>query len=290
MRWLQLIRLPTIFTAMADIFLGFLVVSGGVFAPVPDFLLLLGASGCLYFAGMVFNDVFDLPRDAVERPERPIPSGAVSLRAASILGAVLCVAGVLLAAFVSTWSVVVAISIVAAVLAYDWLLKQTVLAPVAMGSCRFLNVILGASTAAQPLSVPQVVLALGLGIYIAGLTWFARREAVGDNRRDLIGGAVVMNLAILGLAGFVALKAGARSGQIAGLLVFLLAVIDVRLWQAIRVGSPPLIGAGIRAALLSLVLIDASLVLAFTESSAAAVSTAALLLPASVIRRWIPMT
>ena len=41
MAWLRLVRLPTVFTAMADIFLGFLLVSGGAFEPVGSFALLL---------------------------------------------------------------------------------------------------------------------------------------------------------------------------------------------------------------------------------------------------------
>ena len=37
-------------------------------------LLLVGASSCLYLAGMVLNDYFDRDKDAQERPARPIPS------------------------------------------------------------------------------------------------------------------------------------------------------------------------------------------------------------------------
>ena len=36
------------------------------------------ASVCLYWAGMAANDWADRELDAVERPERPIPSGRVS--------------------------------------------------------------------------------------------------------------------------------------------------------------------------------------------------------------------
>ena len=291
MHWLKLIRLPTVFTAMADIFLGFLIVTGGAFVPIDKFLLLLGASSCLYFAGMVFNDVFDLKKDTAERPSRPIPSGAISLRAASTLGGILCIVGIALAACVSTPSAVIAVLIVVAVFSYDWLLKKTPLAPVAMGSCRFLNVSLGASLAgtfSDVFSAPQLLLALGLGIYIAGLTWFARKEA-GENRFDLVGGSLLMLAACGGLLGIVASQPDRRMSVIY-LLAFIAAVIASRLRRAVRSGLPPDIGSGIRTALLSLVLIDASLVLAFTGLIAPALATAALLIPASVIRRWIPLT
>ena len=39
---------------------------------------LAGASVCLYWAGMAANDWADRELDAVERPERPIPSGRIS--------------------------------------------------------------------------------------------------------------------------------------------------------------------------------------------------------------------
>ena len=40
------------------------------------------AIACLYTAGMALNDVIDAPIDAMERPNRPIPSGRISRRAA----------------------------------------------------------------------------------------------------------------------------------------------------------------------------------------------------------------
>jgi 4-hydroxybenzoate polyprenyltransferase len=278
---------------MADIFLGFLIVSGGRFEPFREFGLLLAASSCLYLAGMVFNDVFDVKQDTAERPNRPIPSGAVSLSAAWTLGLVLCAVGVGLAALVGFPSIVIAVLIIVAVFAYDWLLKPTAIAPLAMGTCRFLNVCLGASfveSLPQVFTTPQVVAAGCLGIYIGGLTWFARREVVGENKQDLIGGTLVMNAGVVGLCLLVATHSEANTWQVVGLLVFILATINVRLVKAIRSGQPADIGGGIRTALLSLVLIDASLVLALTAAVPAAIATAALLLPASVIRRWIPLT
>src|SRR6266496_4496406 len=86
----QLIRLPNVFTAMADIFMGFWF-THETLSPVCIFLLLLLSSSCLYTAGMVLNDVFDVQRDRRERPQRPIPSGRVTLKVATRLGwALIC--------------------------------------------------------------------------------------------------------------------------------------------------------------------------------------------------------
>ena len=100
MTWLRpyarLVRLPNLPTPLADIALAGLAVDA-LPRRWPAFVLLLLASACLYMAGMVWNDFFDVEQDARERPERPIPSRQISRRSAGVLGAALLSAGVLLA-------------------------------------------------------------------------------------------------------------------------------------------------------------------------------------------------
>src|SRR5258708_7720876 len=170
--WLQLCRLAAVFTAMADIFLGYLLTHDSLESQ-PEFALLLGASSCLYLAGMVFNDVFDREIDAKERPKRPIPSGRVTVRGAVDLGAILVVGGLALAGAAGMNSLIVAGLLTAAIFLYDGVLKSTIVGPVVMGSCRFLNVMLGASAASSPAAVwslPQLHVAAGLAVYIVGVT------------------------------------------------------------------------------------------------------------------------
>jgi len=88
----QLLRLPNVFTAFADIALagcatGLIVEQPGVF------LLLCLSSGCLYLSGMVWNDWFDFAEDAKARPFRPLPSGRVATRTAVLIGVALLLAG-----------------------------------------------------------------------------------------------------------------------------------------------------------------------------------------------------
>ena len=59
--YLQLVRLPAVFTAMADIFLGYLL-THATLHPLSNFGLLLLASSCLYLSGMVFNALGRAPR------------------------------------------------------------------------------------------------------------------------------------------------------------------------------------------------------------------------------------
>ena len=75
--WLRLIRVPNVFTAMADVAMGYFFVAGaGCFGWREGMLLglLVVASSLLYSAGMVLNDVFDYDEDCRDRPMRPLPS------------------------------------------------------------------------------------------------------------------------------------------------------------------------------------------------------------------------
>ena len=169
----QLVRLPNVFTAFADIALGALATHA-----LPErwfpFLLLLLASGCLYCGGMVWNDFFDVEQDTRERPHRPIPAGLVSRRSAGQLGAALLLVGVLCAALVGMPSLILAVLLVGAILLYDGWLKRTSVGPISMGLCRFLDVLL--ATTVRDGSIPSMGwhLAAVVGVYIVGVTWFAR--------------------------------------------------------------------------------------------------------------------
>ena len=179
--YLQLVRIPTVFTAVADIFLGYLLTHKSL-DPVPTFAMLLVASVCHYWTGMILNDYFDRDVDAQERPGRPIPSGRIPASQALRLALLLNVLGLGFAACVGTKTLIVAAALTAAVWLYDGALKKTLLAPVLMGSCRFLNVMLGASDSPGDFWCPHIYVPLGLGIYIVGVTWFARQEANTSSR------------------------------------------------------------------------------------------------------------
>src|SRR4029079_465451 len=127
----QLLRLPNVFTAFADIALGAAVGATVLSTPSRSFwgaiALLMLASGCLYLAGMVWNDVFDRAEDAQARSFRPIPSGRVSVGTAIILGVLLMAVGIGFAGLAgmpgrAQWSYeppAYAIGIAVAVLLYD---------------------------------------------------------------------------------------------------------------------------------------------------------------------------
>jgi 4-hydroxybenzoate polyprenyltransferase len=288
---------------MADIFLGYLLTHREGIEDWPEFLLLLGGSSCLYLAGMVFNDVFDREVDARERPRRPIPSGRVTVRGATALGAVLTGAGLLLPAIAGTSSFIVAAILTACIFAYDGALKSTVVGPLAMGGCRFLNVMLGASspvllsegTQSVPLPVwvmPQLAVAIGLGTYIVGVTWFARHEA-GDSRRvQLIGALMTVNLGLVILISFVLhwQAPHPRSWNAALALGCIGVVLNRRLIAAVAVPVPEKVQASVRTMLLSIIMLDASLIFFAQGDRTYAFGVALLLIPAMILGKWLAIT
>ena len=297
--YLRLLRLPTVFTALADIFLGFLLTHPALTSdegpnPLPAFLLLCAASAGLYLSGMVFNDYFDRLIDAEERPNRPIPSGAISPVAALRLGGVLMLIGLVAAGFVGMPSLLVAVALCALVLGYDGGLKKTPLGPLVMGSCRVGNVLLGASAVtviADVVQRPQLPIALGLGVYIVGVTLFARQEATTSRRSGLLMATVVINGGIVGLAAYVN-AAAPETHRLSALMVLamILFTLDRRLAVAIAQPSPQVVQLAIKVLLLSLVMLDATLIVAFNGSVESAMLTAALLIPAFGLSRVIAMT
>ena len=78
--WLQLLRVPNLFTVPGDPVAGFLLATFGVLTP--DVVLAILGSLCLYAGGLVLNDLHDLDEDRRDRPNRPLPAGEIAVRSA----------------------------------------------------------------------------------------------------------------------------------------------------------------------------------------------------------------
>jgi 4-hydroxybenzoate polyprenyltransferase len=253
--YLQLMRPANIVTAMADILAGFAAAGRPGLAPLPWLLL---ATVGLYGGGVVLNDVFDRNLDAVERPERPLPSGRATLRAASLLGMALLAAGVVAASMASLTSGSLALAIAALALLYDaWGKHQKFLGPLNMGACRGLNLMLGVS--ALPAALGQRwYLALIPVAYIAAITAVSAGEVHGGKR-----GTGLLALGLLGGV-FVALLALAVTPEfrLVALLPFL-ALLAVRVlppfWRATLDPQPGATRAAVKAGVLSLIVLDAAI-------------------------------
>jgi 4-hydroxybenzoate polyprenyltransferase len=298
----QLVRLPNVPSAVADIALGALAVHAlpGRWLP---FLALCLASASLYMSGMVFNDYFDADEDKRERPNRPIPSGRVTLRQAALLGTVLMLAGVGFAALASVilsaqgglypWIPVwVAVALVVAIFAYDAWLKQTDVGPVSMGLCRFLNVFLGLSVAGEEITRQQILLALVVGLYIVGVTWLAKTEARTSNRVALQGAAGILLASLLlalPLPVAVPLKPGETppAGIASPLFPFLLVAfglfLGLAIWEAIQNPEPSSVQAAVKRCLMGLIVFDA--ILATAVAGTLGLGILVLMVPSVILNR-----
>src|SRR5262245_13301254 len=84
------------------------------------------------------------------------------------------------------------------ILLYDWGGKLLWIGPVLMGACRFFNVFMAITFFTSHPELWKNHIALTVGLYITGVTWFARKEAGKSSRWSLIGATCVMAVSILG--------------------------------------------------------------------------------------------
>lgn len=339
--WLQLARLPNLPSAVSNILAGY-TVAHGIWSPGTHLGLLVVASGCFYSAGMILNDVFDVEEDRNERPNRPIPSGAISLTTAATVGISLLALGLVVATAAGLLATsgslddlsvfqrplgrvaLIATLLVGSIILYDGPLKRSFLAPFMMGSCRTLNVLLGASTyvpevnavAIDPVfGLPWCVwcLALTLGILITGVTLLARNEASLEQKQSAILRAIaVILVGAIGIATIAFCPISSRSASatamdnfeslvqplsntaIRGFILFLLVVYGLSfryLLSAARNPTPTTVQTAVVAILRSLIMIDAAVVFLFARGILIyPLVTAALLLPARLLGRFIRST
>ena len=192
--FLSLVRIPTVFSSMSNAYAGYWIGTlavGGAIGGFPLRILAgIAAAGLFIMAGMALNDVADKDVDARERPNRPIPSGAVKLAAAWGISLFMMAAGLGILAAANPLSACVGLALCAAIFAYNFGLKGGPLGPAAMGLCRALNLLTGMSLAwtTVPSTLPRSAwLALAsLWAYIALVTFLARDEVGGNTRKRAI--------------------------------------------------------------------------------------------------------
>jgi 4-hydroxybenzoate polyprenyltransferase len=319
--WLQLFRAPNVFTAIADVAMGFFFVAGAASPPLPLALLIV-ASCLLYTAGMVLNDVYDFHVDSQERPFRPLPSGRIALATARRLGYAMLLgggaagwaAGLSSAEADLPWrSGVVATILAGCIVLYDAAAKRTSTGPLAMGGCRFLNVLLGMSAAPQVAAgdalllgydAAQLVVAGGIGLYIVGLTWFARTEArAKSSSLQLLAAIAVMFGGIVLLAFYPTLDSAPPLQMVemnAGVALSPLSVWEVllaliafpvigRCLAAVSDPIPQRVQTAVKRAILSLILFDGAVTLA-AAGPIYAIAVLALLIPTVALAAWVYST
>lgn len=250
--YLRLMRPPNLVTAAADVLAGYAV--AGFANPHSLGLLLVSTTG-LYAGGVVLNDAFDAKLDAVERPERPIPSGQVTAGRAAALGAVLLLIAISAAFMASRISGILAVLIAACAVLYDgWGKHVRVIGPLNMAACRGMNLLLGVSVAPALLAERWYVGLLPL-TYVAAITVLSAGEVRGGKRA--VG---FLSLCLLGtvIAGVLLLSRAPGFALISALpfaVLFSWRVLPP-FWRAYREPEPDAIRGAVKAGVLSLIVLD----------------------------------
>jgi 4-hydroxybenzoate polyprenyltransferase len=280
--YLRLLRLPAAFTAISNSLAAQLIATGGQLR-WPELGLLVMASTALYLAGMVLNDCFDLTEDRRDRPQRPLPSGAVSIAIAWRLGWLLLGAGVALAGFVGLRTGAIALVLALAIVLYDGFLKATAVGWLMMGACRYLNWLLG--LAVVPLTPTAFLWGLPIFAYVVALTLLSRVETSAASRWPVLLCAAGMVAVALLLASY------QQFGLLphAGVLVLVAAGLGLalsRLWATWREFTPTAIQRSVGWLVLGIIPLDA--VMAWAAGPWwGGLLVLALLVPGRLLGRWL---
>lgn len=276
-------RPANIVTAVADVLAGVaisgFIIGTGLFVQqiIPIILLCISTMG-LYGGGVVFNDVFDAEQDKIERAERPIPAGIVTVKEGAYLGIFLLLVGTVAAFIVNPVSGLYAIGISVAAIVYDkWGKHNFFLGPLNMGLCRGLNLLLGVSISATQLNLYWYVAFVPI-IYIASITMISRGEVHGGKSKSLyLAGLLYIVVAV----SILIISFYNKNALLT--LIFLLPfawMIFAPLFKAIQQPAGINIGKSVKAGVIALILLNSAWAAAFGSPSLAVLI--ALLLPLSL--------
>ena len=172
--YLQLVRLPGIFTAFSNVLIGYFFSfsfnSEIIFLPY-----LLATSGMLFCSGMIFNDYFDYNLDKKERSFRPLPSGKISKHNALLIGFIFLILANISASFLGFDSLIISLILSCIILFYNLKLKSiSFLGIFNLSLIRMLNILLGFSIIGISFEFIQYL--LPLGIFVVGISILAKNE------------------------------------------------------------------------------------------------------------------
>lgn len=193
--WLHLARISNLPTVWTNVTAAWLLSGGGLEDARLYWLILAGS--LLYTGGMILNDAADVKFDRKHRPERPIPSGLVSAKAAWSVGVGMLLIGAWLAIGKGWAHPLFIAGLLVCIVFYDLYHKPWAGSVFVMGACRTMLVCMAGSARLASLVfeetgwlicspfrlefdslkyLPRLVVihALAVGIYTVALSMAAR--------------------------------------------------------------------------------------------------------------------
>lgn len=103
--WIRILRPINLLLASISVLLAMYIL--GEIGDLRTMLLLIVSVIAINGAGNVINDIYDLEIDQVNRPDRPLPSGAMSIESARYYMLALFGSGVMLSTFLNRWAFII---------------------------------------------------------------------------------------------------------------------------------------------------------------------------------------
>ncbi len=298
----RLIRLPNGFAVLSNI-LAAQLVFGGTWDQSLWFVIPMSLA--FYFAGMIGNDLSDVEQDRQFRPERVLPTGALSLAFAvrtcwllNLLGFGIAIAFSL---FIGSIVPLMLGGLLFGLIAlYNGHAKHHWYGFVVMAACRIVNIYFVASHLLPGPEGLRWVFAphlypIGVGLYVGGVTWFASREEEVSSRGILLSASLlaIAGVVVIVLGGFDQLPIRAQQQRMMGgiLLVLIMLPLIRTTLQAIIDPSPIYVQRTVGVALRSIIILDAFVCLMVAlDQRWMAISVACLLVPHFMLSRRFPPT
>ncbi len=194
--WLQIVRVPNLFTIPGDVLVGYLACRGELSGRALPLAITLVIS--LYVVGLLGNDIADLKEDSNSRPGRPIPRGAISVKEAAFVMLLLSSFALSFSYFSSARTFASVIVLLAAVHYYNFFTRRGTLfsGPVILAVCRILGVMIGVSASGKRISADLIFAGYILCelIHIFSLSMAAAKEngIIGRKLAILVAGGVFL--------------------------------------------------------------------------------------------------
>lgn len=120
--WLALTRPLNVLITACAVLIGALIT--GFLTPFLDLVLAVCSAALICAGGNALNDYFDVEIDSINRPGRPLPSGAIKRSHALFFGMGCLAAGLLLSFFINVHAVIIAVIAIILLISYNGYLKR----------------------------------------------------------------------------------------------------------------------------------------------------------------------
>ncbi len=165
MPWLRILRPLNLFQAILAVLLAVYLLAG--FDQTQTLVMLLISVICINGAGNVINDIYDLKIDKINRPDRPLPAGKISINQAWGYTSLLFAAGIIASAFIN-WQTLMITAFIATPLLVSysiWFKRRPLIGNlIVSGMLALVFVYVGAAFGNFKAMLPLVGLAFGFTI------------------------------------------------------------------------------------------------------------------------------